>query len=247
VGALIRALGTLDIAPPAVRTAVSRMVRQGWLTACRSDATTVYALTDRATRRLDEAAERIYRTRAAAWDGRWHLVVVPRIRDRSQRDRIRVGLRYLGYGALGDTTWIAPRSSSELPALLSTEGVEAEKFTATHDANTRDLIGRVWDLPALAASYEQWQQIAGEIVSDVDSSATDDRAFAARSRLLHEWRKFLFTDPQLPDVLLPDGWPGRPAAAYFDRHAQRLLPAAARFVTQSIDDATRQPEERSQR
>lgn len=242
ISGLIRALGTLEIAPPAVRTAVSRMVRQGWLTASRNDGTPTYALTDRAVARLDEAAERIYRTRDDAWDGRWHLVVVPRITDRSKRERVRVGLRYLGYGAVDDTTWIAARPSAELAALEATESIDVDGFMAVHDADTRDLIGRVWDLPALAAAYDGWLATARDILSGVGSSVSDDRAFAARSRLLHEWRKFLFTDPQLPPDLLPRDWPGRTAAKFFDSHAQRLLPAAARFVTECITPTAQETE-----
>jgi len=61
-----------------------------------------------------------------------------------------------------------------------------------------------------------------------------ETAYAARSRLVHEWRAFLFTDPQLPDSLLPDPWPGRAAAEFFDRHANRLRPAADRYVDRCL-------------
>jgi phenylacetic acid degradation operon negative regulatory protein len=235
ISGLIRALGTLEIAPPAVRTAVSRMVAQGWLDASRADGTPTYALTDRAVARLDEAAERIYRTREESWDGRWHLIVLPRITDRSKRERVRVGLRYLGYGAIDDSTWLAAHPSAELAALETTESISVDGFMASHDADTRDLIGRVWDLPALAAAYDEWVATARGIVAGVGPSVRDDRAFAARSLLLHEWRKFLFTDPQLPSELLPRQWPGRAAAEFFDSHAERLLPAAARFVTEILN------------
>jgi phenylacetic acid degradation operon negative regulatory protein len=236
VGTLIKAMAALEIAAPAVRTAVSRMVGQSWLIGSRSGGTTVYALTDRAVRRLDEAAERIYRTRDETWDGTWHLLVLERIRERSRRDRVRVGLRYLGYGSLDDTVWISARPSAELAALLALEQVDAEQFTASHDADTRAMIRRVLDLPALAASYDDWLTLARQIVAGIGARSSDDRAFAARSRLVHEWRKFLFTDPQLPSTLLPRDWPGRRAAQYFDRHAQRLLPAATRFVQSSLDE-----------
>ena len=76
VAALVKLLAPLGIQAPAVRTAVSRMVRQGWLTAVKLPAGPGYALTPRAVRRLDEAAERIYRTSKQQWDGRWHLLVV---------------------------------------------------------------------------------------------------------------------------------------------------------------------------
>ena len=52
VAALVRILAPLDIAAPAVRTAISRMVRQGWLAAVRLDAGPGYRLTARAERRL---------------------------------------------------------------------------------------------------------------------------------------------------------------------------------------------------
>jgi len=235
VAALVRCLGALGIAPPAVRTAVSRMVRQGWLTGVRTAAGPGYALTERAVSRLDEAGARIYRTREQPWDGCWHLLVVDRVRDRSRRDRLRVGLRYLGYGTLDDTTWLAPRPSSELDGLLATERVEAARFTATHDGDTEALVARVWDLDTLAAAYRSWLDLAERIVAGVDPAGGDEAAFAARTELVHEWRKFLFTDPRLPDQLLPPDWVGRNAAQYFDDQATRLLPAAVRFIDASLE------------
>jgi phenylacetic acid degradation operon negative regulatory protein len=96
VAALVRLLAPLGITAPAVRTAVSRMAGQGWLEAVRLADGAGYALTPRALRRLDEAAERIYRHRAPDWDGRWHLIVVARVRERARWDRIRAALGYIG-------------------------------------------------------------------------------------------------------------------------------------------------------
>jgi phenylacetic acid degradation operon negative regulatory protein len=243
VAGLVRCLGALDIAPPAVRTAVSRMVGQDWLVAVRTPAGPGYALTPRAVRRLDEAGARIYRTRDQPWDGHWHLLAVERVRDRSRRDRLRAGLRYLGYGAIDDTTWLAARPSNELDSLLDAEHVAAERFTATHDGDTEALARRVWDLDALADSYEDWLLAARDIVAGVDPEGSDEAAFAARSKLVHEWRKFLFIDPRLPESLLPPDWAGRVAAQYFDDQATTLLPAAARFIDSCLDPDGRRTHE----
>ena len=70
----------------------------------------------------------------------------------------------------------------------------------------------------------------------VDADCDDETGYAARFRLVHEWRAFLFRDPQLPLSLLPDPWPGTAAAAFFDRHADRLRPAADRFVDRCLSD-----------
>jgi phenylacetic acid degradation operon negative regulatory protein len=233
VASLVRLLAPLGVAPPAVRTAISRMVRQGWLTPTRVDGASGYALTPRAVRRLDDAAARIYRTSSASWDGTWHLLVVTPPSGRSARDRVRAGLSFLGYGPLDDTTWIAPRPASEADALLAGEGARAERFTATHDGDSAMLISRAWDLDGLARSYLRFLDEAASFGSVSDSG--DQAAFVTRSRLVHEWRKFLFTDPALPPALLPVDWPGTKAAAYFDAESSRLLPAATRFVDACLE------------
>ncbi|HEX6920124.1 MAG TPA: PaaX family transcriptional regulator C-terminal domain-containing protein [Actinomycetes bacterium] len=237
VAGLVRLLAPLGIAAPAVRTAVSRMVRQGWLEPVRLAEGPGYALTPRAVRRLDDAAARIYRTQDAAWDGSWRLVVTTPAAERSRRDRLRAGLGFLGYAQLDGTTWIGPRPSEEVDALLEAEAVRAERFTARHDGDTLGLVRRAWDLEGLARSYARWLDDAQAIAAEAAASASDEQAFAARSRLVHEWRKFLFRDPGLPHELLPDDWPGEKAAGFFDSESRRLLPAASRFVDHCLTSA----------
>jgi phenylacetic acid degradation operon negative regulatory protein len=215
------------------------MVRQGWLEPVRLPGGPGYALTPRAVRRLDDAAARIYRSRQDEWNGRWHLVVTQRIGDRSTRERLRNGLAFLGYAGLDDATWISPRSSPELDGLLSAEGIRAERFTAEHDGDSLGLIRRAWDIDGLARSYSLWLADAEDIAAAAGIDPSDEEAFAVRSRLVHEWRKFLFSDPGLPRVLLPDDWPGDKAAAFFDVESRRLLPAAARFVDTCLTEPPR--------
>jgi phenylacetic acid degradation operon negative regulatory protein len=234
IASLVRLLAALDIAAPAVRTAVSRMVRQGWLSPVRLPQGRGYALTARAVRRLDEAGRRIYRDTPDIWDGRWHLLVIQHIPDRARRERLRAGLGYLGYASLDDTTWLSPRPSAELEALFTAEGVRAERFVSEYDGDPRGLVARAWDLDGLARAYERWIGEAEELLAAYPEP-TDEEAFAARSVLVHEWRKFLFRDPGLPALLLPDDWPGAKAARFFDAEATRLLPAASRFVDRCLN------------
>jgi phenylacetic acid degradation operon negative regulatory protein len=244
IASLVRLLAALEVAAPAVRTAVSRMVRQGWLESVRLEAGPAYAVTPRAMRRLDEAAQRIYRD-LGPWDGHWQVLVIERVRDRARRDRLTAGLAYLGYAPLDDTTWIGPRPSPELDPLLDAEQVRADRFRSSYDGDARGLVARCWDLDGLGRSYERWLAEARALTEGVadndpgrhpgdDSVASDERAFAVRSRLVHEWRKFLFRDPGLPADLLPPGWPGTEAACFFDAEAARLLPGASRFVDRCL-------------
>jgi phenylacetic acid degradation operon negative regulatory protein len=236
IAALVKMLSALGIAAPAVRTAVSRMVRQGWLDPVRLPSGPGYALTPRAVHRLDEAARRIYRDTPQPWDGQWHLLVVGRVKDRARRSRLRAGLTYLGYAPLDETTWISPRDSPELDALLDVERVTAHRFHAAYEGDQCDLVGRAWDLVTLGQAYDRWLVWAGDAVRPAAADLTDERAFALRSTLVHEWRKFLFVDPGLPEPLLPEDWPGTAAAEFFDAEAARLLPAAAQFVDRCLSD-----------
>jgi phenylacetic acid degradation operon negative regulatory protein len=239
VAALVRLLAALGIAAPAVRTAISRMVRQGWLEPVRLAAGPGYRLTAKGTSRLDEAAARVYRTRSEPWDGHWHVLVITPPDGRTARERMAGGLRFLGYGELDATTWLAPRPAGEsgaaVDALLADVDATATAFRATHLGDPASLVRRAWDLAALGQRYAAFVADYAPRTARVTGVSSDEEAFAVRSDLVHTWRNFLFDDPALPEELLPADWAGRKAAEYFDAEAERLLPAASRF----IDDCLR--------
>lgn len=234
---LVRLMAPLGIAAPAVRTAISRMVRQHWLAPVKLEQGAGYRLTPRAERRLTDAAARIYRSDRTPWDSRWHLVVLDPIPDRAVRSRVRTGLSYLGYAMVRDNTWISPRESGEVDALLENEQVRAERFCAEYMGDDTTMTAAAWDLQGLGRAYARWLGDAKVLVGEASGESSDQDAFVTRSRLVHEWRKFLFRDPGLPAELLPADWSGDSAARYFDSEAARLLPGASRYV-----DACLRPE-----
>jgi phenylacetic acid degradation operon negative regulatory protein len=237
VSALVRLLAPLGIAAPAVRTAVSRMVRQGWLQPVRLPGGPGYALTPKAARRLDDAASRIYRTGRITWDGTFDLILLDTQVPRGIRTRLANSLAFLGYGRVDDGTWVATRPGQDVPAVLAEAEVRYERFTARHSAGTEGaaaLVRRAWDLPEIGEAYERFVQELRPVVGAVGESSPDEDAYAARFRLVHSFRTFLFRDPQLPPALLPTRWPGATAAAFFDKHAARLRPAADRYVDQCV-------------
>lgn len=233
VAALVRLLAPLGVQPPAVRTAVSRMVRQGWLEPVRIDGQPGYAITARARRRLDDAAARIYRTGNGSWDRHWHLVVLREVPNRRRREQLAAQLAFLGWAPLSDGAWVGLRHDGEVDTVLEAEGLLADRFRAPVDSDAVGFASRVWRLDSLETSYDAWLTDAHRLVEKADDP-DDEQAFAIRSTLVHEWRKFLFRDPGLPPELLPDNWTGARAAEFFDRHANRLSPAASRFVDKSL-------------
>jgi phenylacetic acid degradation operon negative regulatory protein len=233
VSALIRLLEPVGIAPPAVRTAISRMAAQGWLESVRVDAAPGYRATPRAIERLDEAAERIYRRTPQAWQGRWDVLFVDQPSVRTARARMRQELGYLGYAEYVTGVWVCPFHRPEADAAVAREGGRARHAVAVEF--DEDPVS-AWDLDALATSYAAWPDVANALVNrEIETHPEEDEAaFAARFQLVHEWRKFLFDDPGLPAELLPRSWPGVEAAALFTHEADRLKPAADRFVSRCL-------------
>lgn len=244
VSALIRLLEPVGIAAPAVRTAISRMAAQGWLEPIRVDAAPGYRATRRAVERLTEAASRIYRSEPEPWDGRWRLVFVGLPGQRSARQRLREELHYLGYAEHAPGVWVCPFDRPEVDQVVTRAGGTVRHGLAL--TLEPDPVG-AWNLSALATAYAAWPALAeslldaggeagGALGGAVDGAARDEdeAAFAARFRLVHEWRKFLFDDPGLPAELLPRDWPGVPAAELFTSEAERLKPASDRFVARCL-------------
>ncbi len=235
VAGLVRLLDPLGISAPAVRTAISRMVAQGWLEPVSLPGGRGYAATAQAVRRLDQAASRIYRRQVGEWDGRWQLLVLEAAMGRALRSRVQRELVYLGYAELRPAVWVSPFARPELTEVLQRCDTTAVVTTVDDFAPPSAPLA-AWDLAGLGTAYESWlAQVADQVAEHLAAhDDPDEAAFAARFHLVHEWRKFLFTDPGLPESLLPPDWPGRGASAYFAEEAGRLRAGADRFVTRTL-------------
>ena len=235
VAALVRLLAPVGIAAPAVRTAISRMVMQGWLEPLQLAGGPGYRTTARANQRLDQTADRVYRRNTQTWDGSWELAFVQPPAVRAARNRLRADLTFVGYAELADNVWVSPYRRSELASVLERAGASVRTARCVDFTPPPT---EAWDLAALHDGYTTWLGIAPALLAEQLAAHADEEeaAFAARFHLVHEWRKFLFADPQLPDELLPKDWPGREASELFTREAARLKPAADRFVADCLDD-----------
>ncbi|MEP7024448.1 MAG: PaaX family transcriptional regulator C-terminal domain-containing protein [Actinomycetota bacterium] len=74
----------------------------------------------------------------------------------------------------------------------------------------QEIVAQGWDLAALAAHYEA-------VLAALREAAPEDGdgKLFAHVRMISEWQRFPFSDPQLPDALLPD-WIGRRAARHIE-------------------------------
>ena len=231
IGSLVRLMAEFGLSEQAVRAAVSRMSRQGWLESARVGSRSYYSVTARGKRRVDEVSKRIYVAPQDGWDGCWRMLsyTIPEA-QRDLRDRLRKDLTVLGLGPLSASLWISPRDL--LDAVIDTiraNGLEerVDFFVADYKGPQADaeLVRKCWDLDAIARAYEDFiaqYAAAPGAMRDVD-------AFVTRIWLVHDFRKFAYLDPGLPQRLLPRGWPGARAGELFRDYYAALRPGAVRF------------------
>jgi phenylacetic acid degradation operon negative regulatory protein len=236
IGALVRIMASFGVSPAAVRQAVSRMTRQGWLVARREGNRAFYSVTDRGLRRIEELSPRIYGP-VIEWDGRWRLIGYAfGEADRRRRDRLRQELAALGWAQLSPTTWISPSETLEAAR-------EAARTTGTLDAvnlftseykgpmSDRGLLERCWDVATIASAYRGFmERYEPRLARERERrDLSDEAALVERLWLVHDFRKFAYVDPGLPSELLPAHWPGTSAASLFREYYAELDAKSQRY------------------
>jgi phenylacetic acid degradation operon negative regulatory protein len=219
---LVAALGALGYREQTARQALARSVAGGWLRSERHGRRARVSLTAETARMLHTGAERIYSFGAPwEWDGRWLLVVlrVPEER-RELRHQLRTRLAWAGFGSLGGGLSITPHVEREQELReLAQNGSAAEllSFRAEIGAlgEPERMLAEAWDLEGVAAAYQDFVATFTR-----RRPRSPEAVFRAQTLLVHQWRKFPFLDPDLPESILPARWPRARAHAVFqDRHA----------------------------
>ncbi|HEY6823878.1 MAG TPA: PaaX family transcriptional regulator C-terminal domain-containing protein, partial [Steroidobacteraceae bacterium] len=216
LGSLIRLAAPFGLAERAVRTAVARLARDGWLSSRRAGRRSEYRLTAGGAARFAEATRRIYGENPRSWSGRWTLVLLPA--GAGPRREVHAELRWLGFGQLNAALFAHPSCTvAEARAWLRRiDGVRGALLLSSSGsglAADREIVARGWDLAELARRYRRFVKrfCALEPVFAADGVAPET-AFLVRTLLIHEYRKIHLQDPMLPPALLPRDWVG--GAAY---------------------------------
>jgi phenylacetic acid degradation operon negative regulatory protein len=230
IGSLVELLSNFGLSEQAIRSAVSRMCRSGLLKAKRAERKSYYSLTKDGHSLLTEGALRIFQRKQSRWDGNWNIVTysIPETMRRS-RDRLRLELGWLGYGPLGEATWISPHDLTlEVKSLLKRFKIEpyVNIFSAQHqgDIDPKKIVARGWNLEKIHRNYaaflDDYRPKLAEHRKRLQAGKTIETSecFVARFELTHEYRKLPFFDPDLPLELLPDNWLRPQAAALFEEY-----------------------------
>jgi len=254
LGSLISLLEPLGINERLIRTTVSRLADDQWLTSQTHGRRANYALTPSGLRRFEEASRHIYSAQPPMWDRRWRLILTVGKMPPRERDRIRKALFWQGFGQISPGCYLHPSADlSRAFDALMVEGL-ADSLqllmpmvaAATHfgpSANDRDMVSQAWNLDGLAKAYlsfcKLYQPILETLRADVHGHLGGADALLLRILLIHDYRRLLLRDPELPAELAPAQWPGQPARMLCRELYLRLMPVSESYLDDAMQLADR--------
>lgn len=243
---LLKMLGVLGVSERAVRSTISRMRRKGWLKPEREGRHSLYTLTARGRRIIDEGGLRIFEPRKLDWDGHWFQVVYSLPENkRALRNDLRKRLTWLGFGHLAPGTWISAHNRrDDVAAVVADLGVKpyVAYFSELRlvGGENRDIVERCWDLRSLNHQYQkfinrwepEFEKRCGAMERGHELPA--DQCFAQRFWITHEYSPFPRLDPNLPPDLLPENWLGDKAVRMFNDYRRLLADRSDSFIESTM-------------
>ncbi|MBJ6123885.1 PaaX family transcriptional regulator [Microvirga splendida] len=207
-----------------VRTALSRLVTEGWFERWKVGRNSYYRLAPRGQEAFAQATRRIYADPPQDWDGSFDLLLLESIQDRGA---LKAELMEAGYGALGADFMVAAAASAKSQGpFLRLSAAPADLPTAQR------LVERAWPLAEIESRYQRFIEVYSDILGALERGAarSDLDALLVRILLIHDYRRAVLKDPLLPAQLLPQPWAGATARVLCGTIYKALVPASEQWI-----------------
>lgn len=203
---LAQLVGGLGITAGALRTAVSRLTKEGWLARHKEGRSTWYQLSASGARHAKSASERIYAPAIRPAAQAWRLELSKPAQD--IREALPQNQRRF---ALSDSVSLTPLDVDDLA-----QGSEAAR--AAHD--TLVVEGKVTNFPAwmfetlipanLTRDYAELEFLLATLAEQAAElpGLPPSEAIVLRCLLVHFWRRLVLKHRPIPLNLMPSDWPG---------------------------------------
>jgi len=245
LGSLITLMAPLGISERAVRTSVFRLVEEGWLEATRSGRRSQYRLSAQGAKRFLRAHQRVYAPPSRDWTGQWSLVVMaPDKITAAHKNALKKELLWEGFAVLSNGLFAYPGDKSEAMSdiLSRTQARNKVLLLSAADpavAGTLSLAAFAdshWPLKEISKSYGRFiRRFEGLLTPNEPlTEAEPEQAFAVRTLLIHAYRRVQLHDPQLPQVLLGESWPGETAYTLCRSIYQQILTTSDHYVAATL-------------
>ncbi|KZL14267.1 Transcriptional repressor PaaX [Pseudovibrio sp. Ad26] len=189
-----------------VRTAMSRLANDGWLERTRIGRNSFYRLTKMGRETFDQATPRIYARGPTKGNGSWITAILSEVEGRAER---REHLTDQGFGVIAPNVLIKPNIGQQLPK--SSDKIVFMQSTAPPERAVQ-LARQAWNLESLQQGYHEFIENYSGLQALLECGArapiAPETALIIRIILIHDLRRLVLRDPELPLQALPDEWAG---------------------------------------
>ena len=240
---LIELAGLFGLSPRLVRTSVFRLAADGWFDATKLGRCSFYGLSALGLQSVVHAQRRIYDFKPLPWDGFWTLALVDAQLKASTRQHLKRELLWAGFGQLSNNVFAHPHADHDtlkdiIDSTKTHQQLVVLRAQSMDGYAQRPLAKVMHDTFKLAAVGQAWQDFIKRFAPVEPDAAglSPANAFFTRTLLIHEYRKVLLRDPQLPVDLLPDNWSGNNARALCGALYRSLADSSDQFLAERVVD-----------
>ncbi|PWE32816.1 hypothetical protein DDZ14_08715 [Maritimibacter sp. 55A14] len=222
----------MGIKPEALRVALYRLARDGWIVRSKHGRHSYYRLSPEGIAEFAPATRRIY-ARAPAMHGPWQLAAAEPA-PQAERDALARAMTRAGHIEIAPGLYLGSAGSST-PAGADLVRLRGELDTLPDWVRAR--LGPA----ALAADYARLEEA---LAACRDALGTGPppcprAAITLRTLVIHRWRRLLLRHPDLPANFFPEGWPGERCRAHVLALHAALSPPAEAWLDEAFGPAPR--------
>jgi phenylacetic acid degradation operon negative regulatory protein len=244
LGSLIQSLQPLGFSERLIRTSVYRLVKEDWLKVKKVGRKSFYCFTEKANNHYTKAARRIYANGAKHSDGNW-LIVMPCFVADAELIELKRQLRWLGFSALSHGAFAHPsieqssiiETLNELKLKDSVIVFSSTPFNRASSDVLKQLVNEKWSLEPLNQAYQKLIENYQPLQQLCNKQQLNDRnGFVLRILIIHEYRRILLKDHELPKTMLPPNWLGGEANKLVKDLYAMLEINSQNFICQQLEN-----------
>ena len=242
LGSLVSTMERFNLNSRQIRTAVFRLVQNGWLESERFGRRSIYGLSTLGIQDYGRATSQIYRSKFKPWDGQWTILACNKEGFSNYGD-FRKQLYWLGFGELPGATFVHPNLDIVAFNQLVVKLRVADKVAIWDGQLTSSLEGssvllKAWDFTELKVRFQRFLSRFSILMSDMSEEewSVPENSFVVRVLLIHEYRRILLQVADLPEAIFPENWPGVPAMSLAKTIYSKVSTSSQLFVSRNLEN-----------